>query len=67
MLTQREYDIAQIESESEIKKLVQEWFLDYLGSRVNGVQNAGGNSPEGAQGVGPEGAGAPTNENVQAY
>jgi len=51
MLNQREYDIANTEAEVEIEQLIREWFRDYLGPRgtENGIQNAGGYGPEGAQ------------------
>jgi hypothetical protein len=37
MLTQQEYDIANIEAEVEIQELIGEWFRDYLGAR--GIEN----------------------------
>ena len=71
MLTQREEDIANVEADMDIQKLVQEWFMDYMGSRDGGqtVQNgepgeqvqrtegAGIGGPEGAdiEGLGQEG------------
>ena len=44
MLTQRDYDIATIETETEIQELLKEWYRDYLGSR--GLEN-GSNSGSG--------------------
>ena len=63
MLTQQEYDMANIEAEVEIQQLIAEWFRDYLGPRgiENGVQNAGygGEGSAGANIQAPAGPEAP--------
>ena len=55
MLSQRETDIAIVESKAEIQKLLQEWAVDYLGSRLDGDNR--GNAPGGAGTAETEGAG----------
>ena len=63
MLTQREEDIANVEADMDIQKLVQEWLRDYMGSRDGGQTVQNGESgeqvykAEGAGIGGPEGAG----------
>jgi hypothetical protein len=55
MLTQRETDIALIEAKVEVQKLLEEWTVDYLGSRLDGIDTRG-DETEGAQAQTAEGA-----------
>ena len=57
MLTQRETDVAKVESKAEIQKLLQEWAVDYLGSRLDGNDTGRSGSAEGANAQPTEGAG----------
>ena len=57
MLSQRETDIAIVESKAEIQKLLQEWAVDYLGSRLDGENIGRGREAEGADAQATEGAG----------
>ena len=53
MLTQRDYDIATIETETEIQELIKEWYRDYLGSR--GIDNGSDRGNELGKAEGAEG------------
>ena len=59
MLTQREMDIALTEAKADVRKLLEEWATDYLGSRLDGI-NTRGDETEGAEAQVAEGAGIPT-------
>ena len=37
MFTQREMDTALVEGKAEVQKLLEEWAVDYLGSRLDGI------------------------------
>ena len=55
MFTQREMDLALVEGKAEVQKLLQEWVVDYLGSRLDGIDTGGneaaGAAPQVAQGA----------------
>ena len=66
MLSQRETDIAIVESKAEIQKLLQEWAVDYLGSRLDGDDSGRSGNAEGADTQTTEGAGI-ADQGGQAY
>jgi len=54
MFTQREMDMALVEAEVEVQKLLEEWVEDYLGSRLDGP-NTRGDEAAGADAQSAEG------------
>ena len=64
MLTQREMDVALVEAKAEVQKMLQEWLVDYLGSRLDGDNTRRG-EPASAEAQAAEGAGV-TPESGQA-
>jgi len=61
MLTQRDMDIALTEAKVDVRKLLEEWMEDYLGSRLDG-DNRGRGEPAGAEAQATEGANIPQEE-----
>ena len=57
MFTQREMDTALVEGKLDVQRLLQEWMMDYLGSRLDGDNR--GNGPGGAGTAEAEGASIP--------
>ena len=55
MLTQRETDIALVEAKAEVQEMLQEWLVDYLGSRLDGIDTRG-DEAAGAEAQAAEGA-----------
>ena len=58
MFTQREMDIAFVEGKAEVQKLLQEWMVDFLGSRLDGIDTRG-DEAAGAQAQAAQGANIP--------
>ena len=59
MFTQREMDIAITEVKAEVQGLLQEWMVDFLGSRLDGDNRERGQEATGAEAQAAQGADIP--------
>ena len=66
MFTQREMDTALVEAKAEVQLMLQEWMVDYLGSRLDGDNRGRGQQAEGAEAQAAQSAGVAT-QGGQAY